>query len=236
MKTLRILLLLLVILPRAWGDDAADYIRQFNKTTDPAQRARLIEQAPPSLKEKLQKLDAIHRTSLRYWRGEDKLRKARESYAVRARGLEDLEMVFQLHLNFWEGSIGAVNQANRKAGLSIEGQQQAEAELKKQEGAVRDRVDIAHTLALNLAPSPAAIDLDKRARQLAVQMSSRQNLYPPLTQYRPITKEERIAADKEIDEIYTEMQKLPKLTTEQVQQEVDAVSDDKVTPNGGAWH
>jgi len=177
----------------------------------------------------MQKLDVIHKYYLRKYHGEAGLKKVRETQAAKVRGLGALEDVFHIQENFWEDYIAAVLIADEKAGVSIEKEQQDETQLKKEEDyLVRKRLDSVHTLVFNLAPSPEAFELEKRAKLLDIQMRGRQTEDSDTPYQPPITKEERQAADKQLDEIYTELQALPKLTPQQAQAELDAFTDDKV--------
>jgi hypothetical protein len=229
MKILCLLSLIVCITQQSSGDDLTA-VQQFNKVTDPAARARLIAQAPPDEKAIFQKLDLIHKELLRRWGGEERLKRLRESQVARARGLGALEDVFHAQVNFWEGYIGGVLGADRKAGVSINKQQQDEVHLSGEEDLVRKRVSSVHTLVFNLAPTPKALELVKKAKLLDRQLTMRQTEDSVTPHRPPITKQELEDSDKQLDLIYAELQELPKLTPDQAQKELDAFTDDKVQP------
>jgi hypothetical protein len=228
MKTIYSIFLALLILPHVRGTEPVS-IEKFEKITDASERAKLIDQAPPEQKEKLKSIDSLHQGLLLRWGGEAGLKTAKESLAVKARGLGSLEDLFKMQTGIWGSYIGGALATNEKEGGT---NNQQNAELKKateEEDAIEKRLPIVHTLVFNMAASPQALELNKRAEQFRQKLSKRlmtDGSAPCL----PITNEERVEVNRRMDQFFTEMQNLPKLTPEQAQKECDAISDEKVPP------
>ena len=83
-------------------------MEEFDKITDPAERAKVIEQAPPDQKQKLKERDFLHQELLSRLGGEAGLKRARETQVARARGLWGLESAFEQYGTFWAGYVGDV--------------------------------------------------------------------------------------------------------------------------------
>lgn len=220
--------LVLLVLPRVQGTEPVS-IEKFEKITDESERAKLIDQAPTGQKEELQKIDSLHQGLLLRWGGEAGLRAAKESLAVHERGLQRLENLFNLQINVWGSYIGGVLAANENAGIAIGQQTVAVKKATEEEDAIEKRLPIIHTLIFNLAASPQALELNKRAGQFGQELS-RRLMTDGTVPCRPITNDERMEVNRRMDQIYGKMQKLPRLTAEQAQKECDAITDDKVPP------
>ena len=220
--------MLFVILPHVWGDDPPS-VDEFKKL-GPMERERAIQEAPLGQRDELKKID-LHITLLAHWRGEEGLRIAKETQVAELRGMRDLVILFVVQSQVWDGYVSAVLDANEKAGMTRSEQIAAEEKLFNERDVIRKRLPFIHSLIFNMAASPEALYLDKRAAELAEKLSLRM-LTNSTTPYRPITKEERMEVDKEMDQIVEEMRKLPKLTPEQAQKEYDALTDDKVRGQG----
>lgn len=148
-----------------------------------------------------------------------------------ARDFATLETVFGLQVNIWEGYIGAVMTMNQKSGMSNEQQVAAARNLIQQEDAIRQRADSVHLLVYHLAPSADALKLEKEGEALHDKLLKRQTV-DDSRPYRPITIDERMKIDAELDKMYSELQALPKLTPEQLKKEYDAFTDEQFMHNG----
>jgi hypothetical protein len=218
-----LLLLILLALSQAWATDTIS-IDTF-RSMGPMERERAIEQAPPEEKEQLEKVN-LRLNLLARWHGEEGLKIAKETQAYEARGLGNLAMLFTVQSKVWNHYVSAVLDGNEKAGLSREAQIVVEEKLLSERDALRSRLPAIHSLILNMAASPGAMTLDKKAALLAEQWSIR--LQP---KSGPITKKERLEVDQRANEVLEETKQLPKLSRLAVQKEVDAVTGDKVR-----WH
>ncbi len=229
MKTLYIILLVLFVLPQAWADDQIS-VEQFKQLTLPEQE-KILNQSPSEIKPELRKVYE-HIYVLAQFGGETRFRNQKEVRIVRARGFTCLEMLCDEYMTFWSAYMGRVMVLNEKAGMPLAQQQKAEIELRKEEDVVRRRVSNVHSLVYTLAPTPAALELEKRAEILNDKLLKRLT-GDVSTPYRPITIEERKDADKQIAEIYSKLQTLPKLTPDQMQKEYDAFTDEQFMQEGG---
>jgi hypothetical protein len=222
MKISYSILLVFLLLLQTWGGEPLS-IEQFDKVTDPAERAKLIESAPPEEKAKLKDLDLLRKALLQKWRDEAHLKRAKESQVARARGLGCLELVFEEYMSIWAAYISDTLDATLKAGATNPQQLETRKRLQEEEDVVSKRLPIVHVLVLNLAPSPA----EKKVEPMIEKFHNRimwDNRTP--YDYRPITIQERKQADQQMDEVFAELQALPKLPPEQVQKECDAMTDE----------
>lgn len=219
---------MLLILPRTWAADPV-FIDQFKKL-DSTAREKIIQQASPEQTDELKKID-LHMDLLLRWHGEEGLRIAKESQVSKVRGLGDLEMFFKIQSQVWDAYVSAALEANKKAGMPRETQIAAEEKFVNERDAFRNRFPAIHSLILNIAASPDALRLDKRAGQLAEQWSIRM-LTNSERSYRPVTKTEWMEMDQQAEQILQEIKKLPKLSFEELQKELGAVTDDKVRSMG----
>ena len=220
MKTIHGIFLVLLILSHVRGTEPVS-IEKFEQITDEGERAKLIDQAPPGQKEELGLL-------LR-WGGEAGLKAAKETLAIKARGLQGLEDLFNIQIEIWRSYIAGVLASNEKEG-STNGQRTAALEkITKEEDAIEKRLPAAHTLIFNMAASDQALELSKRAGQFGHKLSQRLTTDGSVP-CRPITNEERMEVNRRVDQIFAEMEKLPKLAPDQAQKERDAITDEKVPP------
>jgi hypothetical protein len=227
-KSIYAILLLLLILPHSRGSDTLS-IEDFNKM-NPTDREKAIEQAVPEQRDKLRKLD-LHIKLLVHWRGEDGLKIAKETQAAKVRGLGDLTTLFKGQTQVWDDYVGGVLWANMQAGMSREAQIAVEDRMSAEKNAIRARLPMVHSLIFNMAASPEALELDKRAAKLAKQLWTRMSSEHKVP-FHAITREEVMDVDLQVDQILEEMKKLPQLKREQAQREVDVITDDKVREQG----
>lgn len=225
---LQLLILIFLVLSRALAENPVS-IDEF-KLMQPVDREKVIEQAPEEQKDELKKIH-LHLNLLARWRGEEGLKIAKETQAAKQRGFGNLLMLFAVHSQVWDNYVGAIIAANEKAGMARAQQIAAAEELFSEKESVTKRLPSIHLLILNMAASPEAVALDKQAGQLAEQWSLRM-LANGSHPYRPITKTERMEMDQQAGQILEEIMKLPKLSSEEVQKEVDAITDDKVRSHG----
>jgi hypothetical protein len=224
MKIIYIVLLILLILPNAWAGDSIS-IDDFKKIKDPVEREKFIDQAPPEQRDELKKIDR-HLRLVSSLGGEAALKVVKEKAVERARGLVMLENVFATQTELWDGYMGDFLNANYKS-IATHGQSSAEwNELKQERSLIGNRLfNVVHPLVFNLAPSPQALALEKKAESLNQYMWDN---FPPSDSTKHITKEQLTEVDKQMDQIFEEMQKLPKLTPEQAQKEYDEFPEEKI--------
>jgi hypothetical protein len=230
MKTIYTVLLILLLISHGWAANQVS-IDEFKKITDPDERRTIIRHAPPEQREELKKID-LHLALLARWGGEEGYKAAKETCIVRARGLGSLEDIFGVEGQIWTGYVSGVLTADDKAGMPPEKRMDVEKKLTEEEDVRSKRFPIIHSLVYSIAASPEALDLDKRAGELGDKLSARIS-WDGKSPYQPITKEEWTEVGKQVDQIFEEMQKLPKLTPEQVQKEYDAFTDLQMVQNGG---
>jgi hypothetical protein len=220
--------LFLLILPRTWAVDAVS-IDEFKKMNQ-MDREKTIEQAPAEQKGELRKID-IHISLLARWRGEEGLKIAKETQAAKFRGLGNLMMLFTVQSQVWDHYVGAIVEANGKSKMPHAAQIASVEKLFAERDAIRKRLPDIQSLIFTVAASPGALALDKRAKDLAEQWTKRM-IWNGESPRSPITKEERFAMDQQADQILEEMKTLSKLTSDDAQKELDAVTDDKVRGRG----
>jgi hypothetical protein len=119
---------------------------------------------------------------------------------------------------------------NEKSGMAHDKQAQAEKVVREKEDDIKKRLAIVHSLVFRIAASPRALELNEEAGQLGNDLEKRILWYAPAPR-QPISREERIAVGRQVDQIFEEMKKLPTLTSEQAQKEYDEFTDDKMRQN-----
>jgi hypothetical protein len=204
-------------------------IEEFEKNTNEDERLKLIQQAPSGEREELQKIN-LHMVLLEQFGGEAELKAARETQVSRARGLGWLEDLFIAETGLCDQYLVAVVNKDRDKSGRIPADRGPEVItlMNKVEALRRDRQPSIHSLVFNLAPSPEAIELAKEAEELYDEWSKKYNLDGTHMDRPAITKEQLTEVDKQVDQIFAKMQKLPKLTPDQAQKELDGFTDDKV--------
>jgi hypothetical protein len=227
MKTGRKPFLILLSLLSTRGADAIS-TEEFSRIRDEGQRTYIIEHAPPEQKEELKKID-LHLALLARYGGEGGLKAARESKLVRARGLGSLEVVFKGYLQFVDIFAAESFWKNEKSGMALDKQALAEKVFREKEDDIKKHLAIVHSLVFRISASPRALELNEEAGKLGNDLEKRLWYGPAPRQ--PISREERIAVDKQMDQIFEEMKKLPTLTSEQAQKEYDEFTDDKMRQN-----
>lgn len=199
-------------------------IESFKQITDPLERGKLIDQAPPEQKQELEQIN-LHLALVAKWGGEAGFRTHKETCIAHARGVGALEAVFGEYNNFWNAYVGSMIQAREGPGMKPEQRREIEDELMKEEdSAVGRQVRAIHSLVYQLAPTPAALELSKRAGALGNQLEKR-STWDGSAPYQPITTEERRGVDREMDQIFDQIGRLPKLTPDQLQKEYNAFTD-----------
>jgi len=103
--------------------------------------------------------------------------------------------------------------------------------LRNEETPIKSRLAVVHSLVYNLAASPGALELEKKAETLDVELEKRLTT-DGRTPYTPITESERMAFDKQLDEIFETLTKLPVLPPQQVQKEYEEFSEEKIDAFG----
>jgi hypothetical protein len=226
MKTLRGIFFVLLFAARVAGADPIS-IGEFKKITNADERRKLIDQAPSGQKEELERID-LHLALLARWGGEAGFKTHKEACIARARGFVCLVPIFDAYVNIRSSYMAGVLITDEKAGMKLEQLQEVEKKLTEENRSVEKWVSTVDSLVFNLAVSPEALELEKRAEKMIEKLSSR-TITDGSTPFRLITKEERMEVDRQMKQIYEEIKKLPKLTPEQAQREYDAFPDEKVS-------
>jgi tetratricopeptide (TPR) repeat protein len=170
-----------------------------------------------------------------YAKSEDeRLRPGRESQAIRKRGLSCLEAIFAPYHNIYESYVAGTMEANQKAEMPLKQQQAIESEMRKKEDALDKRMANVHQLVFHLAASPEALELEKETEAVIEKVNYR-TITDGSTPFKPVTKDEQNDAEKQIDKLIDELQKLPKMTPQEAEKELNAVPlIDDGGPNAGS--
>ena len=229
MKILCSLLVIAMIIPPARGAEPIS-IETFKQIRRKSERLKLIEQAPPSQKEELRAID-LHLDLVDAWHGEAELKQGREDYSVTARGLGPLEGVFDVQQMVWSYYVSDNSIANEKAGIPLKEQQRLEMEMHRGLDAAQSRLPVVRSLVFMTASSPQALELAKRCQNWIDDKQKRFGVQAPPR--RPITREYLTSMDKECDEFFSAIKKLPTLTPEQAQKEYDAFPESRMPQFSG---
>jgi hypothetical protein len=230
MKRIYFILLLFLVAIDVQGSGLVS-IEDFKKVTREDERQAIIRQAPPEQKEVLTKID-LHLSLVQDLGGEAQLKRFKEGCVSRARGFVGIEGLFNEYIMVFGSYANGVMDANKAAGMPVVQQREVEMKLSQGEDAIRKNVD---TLLFNLAASPEALELNRRANALAIKLNDRTTVTDS-NPFHPITTEERKQVDKQMDQIFSELERLPKLTPEEAQKEYDAFTEEQVReerPHGG---
>ncbi len=227
MKLIYSILLVLFILPHSWGVDLVS-IDQFKTITDADQRRKIINQAAPEQREELNKID-LHMRMVASVGGEAGFKAVKESSVAKARGFTDLEEIFGIQTQVWNDNMAGVYDSDHASTMTHDQMSEAERKREQELVALCSRLTTIHSLVFNLAPTSQAFDLEKKAEKFDEYLHQNFSPYNSARKQR-VTKQERLEVDKQMDEIYAELQSLPKLTPEQAQKEYDAFPDEKVRP------
>jgi len=203
-------------------------VEDFKKISSADERRTLIEQAPPEQKEELERIH-LHMALLESYGSEAALRAEKERYAAEARGLTSMEGLFHVRLALWEQYMGGVVTESTKTGKPLD--QRMVEELSSGEKAAQQRLSVVHSLVSEIAGSPAALDLEKRIEKLGKSLYDQFELagWNGVAPMKPfVTKAQLQEIDKQIDQIFEEMKKLPKLTQEQAQKEAEEFPESKM--------
>jgi len=207
-------------------------IDDFKKIPNEAERTRLINQASPEEKKKLMKVER-HLRLLGLYGGEAGLKFEKESQTSKARGLGSLEDVFQQQRMIWETYVGNVSTAKESTGMTPEKIADIEKHLMEEKQVIDKRLPVVHSLVFNTAASSQALELEKRAEKLSAlgtSLSTQTILSgnATITVSHPITRAERREFDKQANQIFEEMQKLPMLPPGEAQKEYNEFPEEKM--------
>jgi len=215
--------ILFLLLP-AWAADTVS-IEEFKKLNQ-AERDKVLQQAPPEQREELKKIER-HMSLVREHGGEAGLKAAKETYVLNARGVGYFEALFHVQAQVWASYVSGVLAANEKAGLRREKQALVEGKLVAEQEKIQKRLPVVHALVFNMAGSPQALELEKKAEKIVNIWLKRISL-DGVTRCPAITRKERMEMDKQADQIFEEIKKMPKLTPAQAQKEYDAFPEEKI--------
>jgi hypothetical protein len=220
---------LILLLSRTARADSIS-VEAFSKISDVSEREELIEQAPPQERDELKKVD-LHLKLLTRWHGEEGLQIAKQTAAVRKRGLGDLTALFNVKSQAWGYYMAEILNAEKDS-TTPENQSvaQAKAKISSEYDAIVKRLPNIQALIFSLAASPEALALDQKAAK-AIGEWYKSVIWENGSPSQPITREGLMKFDAEIDEILAEMEKFSKLTPEQVREQVNSFPDEQ-----DEWH
>jgi hypothetical protein len=225
MKTkLHLLLLSLVAL----STRGADFISLDDfKTKSIPERQKLIEQAPPEMKQKLIGMDNQLQMIAQYG-GEEGWREHQEDRAIENRGLGAVKLFF-----VWRDSL---NRHAVRVGLTpeliAEMSPQKQAVLEKQfreqdEALDRRYFHVIHPLLVGLAPSSQALQLARNADSVNKKWERELQLLDTVPPSKPaMTKRELDEINKVADEVLEKLKSLPQITPTQVEDEINALPEE----------
>lgn len=203
-----------IILTLACADAAPSISLQKFEKLNEDEREQAILKAPANEKEELLKAH-IHISLLEQFRGEKGLSYKKELAATQKRGFLAVEALFYTQYRYWASYNASLAEPSARVGMTVEEQQTLRASY----AAMLKRRPVVHDLAFRLAASPAALILEKRIEALNTEWKDKLDLI--LSKKREVTKEELDEVDSQANEVFEELNKLPKLTPEQAQKEYD---------------
>lgn len=203
-------------------------INQFKTITDADQRRKIINQAPPEQRDELNNID-LHMRMAASVGGEAGFKAVKESSVAKARGFTDLEEIFSIQTQVWNDYMAGVYDSDHMSTMTHDKMSEAERKREHELATLCNRLTTVHSLVFKLAPTSQSFDLEKKAEKCDEYLHQNFSPYNSARKQR-VTKQEKLEVDKQIDEIYKELQALPKLTPEQAQKEYDAFPDEKVRP------
>ena len=217
MKVRNVLLAVLVVLLQCLRADAIS-IEEFKKM-DPGEQSRAIAGAPSGQKEELLKVK--RHLDLLYTHGsEAAVKELRESTAATLRGVFGVEVVFYTQANLWRlyrSMLGGEARKNEQKILATD------RKLKMLE----DRRRIVHSLVFNLAASPEALELAKRAVNLNFKWHEEAHTVGGDQEPPSVSAEQLAKVDEEADQIFTKLRALPPLSAAEAQKEYEETTEDK---------
>lgn len=224
MKTTFAFSLYIVMMTRVWAAAAPISVESFSQNPDAQARREMIRQALPEQKAELMRID--HRLLLlKRYGGEAGLEKLRESLIATDRGVGAPLALIATQFQFCGLYISVTLAANEAAGMPSDQQRRVLLQLETEQETIRARESIVRELVYRLAASPQAIKLNQKAQAMCDQL---QNRMLHFKEGPPITEVERKSIDGEVDAIIAELGTLPKLSSEQVEKEHAAMSDDQL--------
>ena len=198
-------------------------VEQFEKLSNPIDRKQAIDAAPPEKEDAFKRID-LHMTLVDDFGSERRLNYAKEQYAIQSRGLDGLASIFAAHQSLGQCYLSRILLSNQQARSNQEQLMKTWHKLKFERDRYVEKFLNTHALALKIASSPQAFALNKKAEDLNVAMAKKMIMAvgssPSL-----IADEEMTSFDKQVDEIFEEMGKLPVLTSAEVQNEVEQVQE-----------
>ena len=198
---------------------------QFRQTTDPDERERLIEAAPPAEKEALIQIDR-HLLLVAQEGSEDNLKWAREKAVARVRGFRKLEALFMDRYDLWQIYAHDIFAVLEKQAHRSEEQKAMSRKLDQKVDSFIPVLREVHPFIYRLAFSPRAAKLEKRAEKLDAQIKAKFNAGAVAT------AEELAALDRALDAIFAQLKELPTLPAAQVQAEFDRFPEARLRRGG----
>jgi hypothetical protein len=219
MKLVYSFLIIILILTPARADNFIS-VAQFQRITDPVERQKAIDQASPEQRDQLKQIDR-HLRLLAGLGGEVGLKTVKERSVERSRGLLILENVFRTQTQIWDNYASGLYEEMQKSPAKKDHLLEEQNDTEKERMIINNRYfNLVHPLVFRLALSPQALDLEKTAEKLNDDMYKRL-VVNGSTAKQAVTKQELSAFDTRVDEIYAQLEALPKLTPEQAQKEYD---------------
>ena len=226
MKTWNFFLPILVVLLQCSRASAIS-VEEFKKM-DLEEQDRAIAGAPPGQKEELIKVRR-HLDLLQHFGTEAAVKAKRESTASMIRGVFPIEVVFSEQSDLWQlYRYMAAAEASGKNGISSHDHEKKILAIENKLQTLNDRRLAIHSLVFNLAASPKALELAKKARNSVNGWLEETHTNGTDQQPPSVSAEQLVKVDEEADQILAELKTLPSLSAAEVQKEYEATTEDKL--------
>jgi hypothetical protein len=216
MRKIYILIGALAMLGTAMADPIS--IEEFKKLQTEGERLGAMDRAPAEQKQALMKIH-VHMSLVKQY-GEKEFRLLKEWAVAQKRGLLAMESIYFTQNSYWSSYINGLYDTYEKAGLTTEEQQKKIGVDADAYNAVVERGPVLHALAFKIAASPQALELEKKVDALNKKWKEGLELILS-TPGHFVTKEEMQNVDKQMDEVFQEMKRLPTLSPGDLQKEYD---------------
>ena len=221
-RALIVLALLYVGQQHSLGDNAVS-IEQFKQIKSADERLEIIRHAPKEQQAELikisQHLGLVERNGGGKV-GETVVDALKRRAVVEARGFPQLAALPNDYNNVWQNYIWTVRDADTAAGKTTAQVETTQLKLIEEQKDENKRVAVMDNLVFTLAPTPKALELEKRAQALRVQNLRRIDT-PDASSKHKVKKEDVLSVKKQLDQILEDLKKLPALSAAQVQKEYD---------------
>jgi hypothetical protein len=217
MKRIQLFPALVLLLPiHAHGADRVS-IEEFKKLPGYSEREKVIEDAPIEQQEELKKLN-LHLALLEKMGTEEDVRRRKIRLMAQERGLGPFLDIFNLQMMTWDFYTVNRLEAAEKAGLGAAQFDELAVELDVKSKYFRERTPTIDKLVYETTASSKAEDLAKKCQTLNDEWSNKYGgkLHPP-----PITQKEMESINGQVEEILTQIKRLPKIPPNQLEKEYE---------------